>query len=109
MFIQPVMQHLQVYCHLYHQTETILFEFFSHHQFVVISVIYISSYICTDMCLYKNIVCTNGMMAYMCPCALLASSSMVYYWVNTVWCASVVTLPSSIINESLLLFNIEVL
>ena len=29
------MQHLQVYHHLYHQTEAILFEFFSHHQFVV--------------------------------------------------------------------------
>ena len=29
------MQHLQVYHHLYHQTETILFEFFSHHQFVM--------------------------------------------------------------------------
>ena len=35
MWIQPLMQHLKVYRHLCHQTETILFEFFSHHQFVV--------------------------------------------------------------------------
>ena len=35
MSIQPLMQHLQVYHHLYYQTETILFKFISHHQFVV--------------------------------------------------------------------------
>ena len=44
------------------------------------------------MCSYKIIVCTDGMMVDMCPSALLASSSMLLYWMNVMWFASVVGL-----------------
>ena len=43
-----------------------------------LTVIYISEYMCTSMCLYAIMVCTDGMTVDMGPCF----SSMMDYWTN---------------------------
>ena len=45
-------------------------------------VIYISIFICTCMCLYTIMLCTDGVTIDMCLCVLLAAIGMVHYWMN---------------------------
>ena len=52
------------------------------HLLCMLGMIYESISICTSMYLYKIMIWTVAMTNSMCPCASLAASSEVYYWMN---------------------------
>ena len=56
--------------------------------FYMLSMIYVSSFVCTRVHLYIIVVCTDGMTIGMSLYLLLAAFSMVCYWltVHQLWC-----------------------
>ena len=41
-----------------------------------------SDALCTSVCLYTILICTDGMVVYVCPCILLTTACAVDYWLH---------------------------
>ena len=48
----------------------------------IFSVFIICDHICTNVHLYRIIICTNGMVIYMCTCLWLAIACVIDYWLD---------------------------